>query len=82
MIFDQAFYLQVTYCYDDHDSPQLTVIFLLYIRYRKQFDTNPRYRYDNIASLELDMPDKTTQVREAESVALSFLRYLTCLYHI
>ena len=32
-----------------------------YARQRKQFDTNPRYRYDNIASLDMDLPEKTTQ---------------------
>lgn len=29
---------------------------------RKQYDTSPRYRYDNIAATELDMPERTTQV--------------------
>ena len=32
-----------------------------YARQRKQYDPNPRYKYDNIAGMELDMPDKTTQ---------------------
>jgi uncharacterized membrane protein YgcG len=32
-----------------------------YARQRKQYDSNPRYRSDNILSMELDMPDKTTQ---------------------
>ena len=29
---------------------------------RKQYDTSPRYRYDNIVATELDMPERTTQV--------------------
>ena len=32
-----------------------------YARHRKQYDTNPRYKYDNVATMELDMPEKTTQ---------------------
>lgn len=32
-----------------------------YARQRKQYDSNPRYKYDNITSLELDNPDRTTQ---------------------
>jgi kinesin family member 3B len=33
-----------------------------YARHRKQYDSNPRYKYDNIVASELDMPDRTTQV--------------------
>ena len=29
--------------------------------YRKQFDSNPRFRYDNIINLDMEMPEKTTQ---------------------
>eukprot|EP01006_Ploeotia_vitrea_P054289 TRINITY_DN67869_c6_g4_i1.p1 TRINITY_DN67869_c6_g4~~TRINITY_DN67869_c6_g4_i1.p1 ORF type:complete len:778 (-),score=48.57 TRINITY_DN67869_c6_g4_i1:607-2940(-) len=32
-----------------------------YARQRKQFDSNPRFRYDNIINLDIDMPEKTTQ---------------------
>jgi len=32
-----------------------------YSRHRKHFDGNPRYKYDNIVNMELDMPEKTTQ---------------------
>lgn len=32
-----------------------------YSRQRKQYDPNPRYKYENIANMELDMPEKTTQ---------------------
>ena len=32
-----------------------------YARHRKQYDPNPRYKYDNIVSLELDPPERTTQ---------------------
>lgn len=32
-----------------------------YSRHRKQYDSNPRYRYDNIVTTELDMPERTTQ---------------------
>merc|ERR1712167_392380 len=32
-----------------------------YSRYRKQYDGNPRYKYDNIIATELDMPERTTQ---------------------
>lgn len=28
---------------------------------RKQYDNNPRYKYDNILSMDLDAPEKTTQ---------------------
>lgn len=28
---------------------------------RKQYDSSPRFRYDNIISLDMDMPEKTTQ---------------------
>ena len=33
-----------------------------YARHRKQYDSNPRYKYDNIIASELDMPERTTQV--------------------
>ena len=36
---------------------------------RKQFDTNPRYRYDNIASLDMDLPEKTTQVNRSGNIS-------------
>jgi len=39
-----------------------------YARHRKQYDTNPRYKYDNVAQLELDMPDRTTQDYEGPSM--------------
>lgn len=32
-----------------------------YARQRKQFDSNPRFRYDNIINLDMEMPEKTTQ---------------------
>ena len=32
-----------------------------YARHRKQYDPNPRYKYDNIAVLELDPSERTTQ---------------------
>ena len=32
-----------------------------YARQRKQYDTNPRYRHDNIINMEMDMPERTTQ---------------------
>ena len=32
-----------------------------YSRHRKQYDTNSRYKYDNVLTMELDMPEKTTQ---------------------
>jgi kinesin family member 3B len=32
-----------------------------YSRQRKQFDSNPRFRYDNIINLDMEMPEKTTQ---------------------
>jgi kinesin family protein 3/17 len=32
-----------------------------FARQRKQFDNNPRYKYDNILSLDLDPSEKTTQ---------------------
>ena len=35
-----------------------------YARHRKQNDQNPRYKYENIVSNELDLPDKTTQEYE------------------
>jgi hypothetical protein len=30
-------------------------------RSRKQYDKNPRYKYDNIINMDLDMPESTTQ---------------------
>ncbi|CAM9163815.1 unnamed protein product [Ectocarpus fasciculatus] len=35
-----------------------------YSRHRRQNDQNPRYKYENISSNELDLPDKTTQEYE------------------
>lgn len=35
-----------------------------YARNRRQADSNPRYKYENIASNELDLPEKTTQEYE------------------
>jgi kinesin family member 3B len=32
-----------------------------YSRHRKQYDSNSRYKYDNIIATELDMPERTTQ---------------------
>lgn len=32
-----------------------------YARQRKQYDNNPRYRYENIISMDLDKAEKTTQ---------------------
>ena len=32
-----------------------------YARHRKQYDTNTRYKYDNVVGLEMDMPERTTQ---------------------
>ena len=32
-----------------------------YARHRKQYDPNPRYKYDNIVALELDAAERTTQ---------------------
>jgi len=32
-----------------------------YARHRKQYDTNPRFKVENIVSFELDMPERTTQ---------------------
>lgn len=32
-----------------------------YARHRKQYDGNSRYKYDNIITTELDMPERTTQ---------------------
>jgi kinesin family protein 3/17 len=39
-----------------------------YSRHRKQYDTNPRYKYDNTIALELDMPERTTQDYEGPSM--------------
>ncbi|CAM9722802.1 unnamed protein product [Chrysoparadoxa australica] len=35
-----------------------------YARHRKQYDGNPRYKYDNIIHQELDLPERTTQEYE------------------
>ena len=32
-----------------------------YSRQRKQYDSNPRYKHDNVISLDIDMPERTTQ---------------------
>ncbi|GMH64629.1 hypothetical protein TL16_g04008 [Triparma laevis f. inornata] len=32
-----------------------------YSRHRKQYDSNPRYKSDNVITTELDMPERTTQ---------------------
>lgn len=39
-----------------------------YARQRKQFDSNPRFRYDNIINLEMEMPEKTTQDFEGQGM--------------
>lgn len=46
---------------------------------RKQYDNNPRYRYDNIVTTELDMPERTTQVICYISYILSMERNLKVL---
>jgi kinesin family protein 3/17 len=33
-----------------------------FARQRKQYDSNPRYKADNLFAMDLDMPEKTTQV--------------------
>jgi len=40
-----------------------------YARQRKQVDSNPRYRYDNIVNMDLDMPEKSTQDFEGPGMA-------------
>eukprot|EP00903_Cladosiphon_okamuranus_P009741 g9262.t1 len=35
-----------------------------YARHRKGYDSNPRYKYDNILAQDLDMPERTTQEYE------------------
>eukprot|EP00752_Nemacystus_decipiens_P011231 g9981.t1 len=35
-----------------------------YARHRKGYDSNPRYKYDNIIAQDLDMPERTTQEYE------------------
>jgi len=35
-----------------------------YSRQRKQVDSNPRYKYENIINMDLDMPERTTQEYE------------------
>ena len=42
-------------------------MFCLFPIHRKQFDSNPRFRGENIINLDLDMPEKTTQVFIADS---------------
>lgn len=52
-------------------------------RSRKGYEKNPRYKYDNIISLDLDMPEGTTQnyigpdmvsnVAQVNSVVVCFL---------
>jgi len=39
-----------------------------YSRHRKQYDGNPRYKYDNIVQTELDMPERTTQEFEGPNM--------------
>ncbi|KAK7235943.1 microtubule motor protein [Aureococcus anophagefferens] len=39
-----------------------------YARHRKQYDPNPRYKYDDIAVLELDAPERTTQDYEGPTM--------------
>ena len=40
-----------------------------YSRHRKQYDTNPRYKYDNVTAMDMDMPEKTTQDYEGPNMA-------------
>ena len=40
-----------------------------YSRQRKQYDSNPRYRVENVTALELDMPEKTTQDFDGPTMA-------------
>jgi len=40
-----------------------------YARHRQTYDTNPRYKSDNVASLELEMPERTTQDYEESHVS-------------
>lgn len=40
-----------------------------YAKHRKKFSTNPRYRSDNIANFELDMPDRTTADYEGPAIS-------------
>ena len=40
-----------------------------YSRQRKQYDSNSRYRSENVATLELDMPEKTTQDFDGPSMS-------------
>ena len=40
-----------------------------YSRQRKQYDSNPRYRVENITALDLDMPEKTTQDFDGPTMA-------------
>ncbi|CAM9141712.1 unnamed protein product, partial [Ectocarpus sp. 8 AP-2014] len=39
-----------------------------YARHRKGYDSNPRYKYDNIIAQDLDMPERTTQEYEGPSM--------------
>ena len=40
-----------------------------YAKHRKKFDSNTRYRADNIANFELDMPDRTTADYEGPAIS-------------
>jgi len=40
-----------------------------YAKHRKKFSNNPRYRSDNIANFELDMPDRTTADYEGPAIS-------------
>ncbi|CAM9437403.1 unnamed protein product [Ascophyllum nodosum] len=39
-----------------------------YARHRKAYDSNPRYKYDNIIAQDLDLPERTTQEYEGPSM--------------
>ena len=41
-----------------------------YTKSKRQYDASPRYRYENVATLELELPEKTTQ--EFEGPGKSF----------
>jgi kinesin family member 3B len=40
-----------------------------FARHRKQYDSNPRYRQDNIVNFDLDMPARTTQDYEGPAMS-------------
>ena len=40
-----------------------------YARQRKQYDANPRYKYDNVINLDIDMPERTTQDYDGPDMA-------------